>query len=415
MRRRPSRPLTTAALVLLTALATALAAPRPAHADSVLSAGGLGEPSLEENARLRALGGAGAAEHGPQTFSLVNPASIAEVEHLILEGTLMPTYRKISSLDYGSETARETALPSARALIRLPGSIVLGGAYLIGTNARFRVDRAESSGTVSSLRIDGTGGIDLIRISLARRVSPSLNLGIDYELVAGSYREEWRRAFSDTALALSRDTLETSYGQRGRFRLGAQLVRGGWSLGAVYELPRRLPLTFTQRTAGSVVERSLGDLRIPAGFVIGGDAPIGARVHVVGQYRRADWSRSSLESPLVDFRPMQRFSLGVERRRSVTPGIHAPLLDRIPLRVGATFLRWPDLLPRVGATDIAGGEAAVEEWAVSIGSGIQTQDRGGALDFSLETGSRGSKDRLGVSERFVRFAISLRVSDDTWR
>lgn len=411
--RRPIR-IAVAALCAVTLGASPWAA-RRASANSVFSPGGLGEPSLEESARLRALGGAGAAEHGPQTFSLVNPASVAEVEHLILEGTLLPTYRKIQSLDYGSESGRETAVPSARALVRLPERIVLGGAYLVGTNARFRVDRAENAGTPSTLEIDGTGGIDLIRITLARRVSPSLNLGLDYEIAAGSFREDWKRTFADTALALTRDTLETSYGQRGRFRFGAQVTRGGFALGAVLETSRRLPLTVTHRTAGSFVKESRGALTLPAGFAIGGAAPIGDRLRVVGQYRRADWSRSSLESDLVDFRPLQRFSLGIERRRSDALGLHPGLLDRVPLRFGATFLRWPDLLPLAGASDIQGGVAAVEEWAVSIGSGIQTQDKGGAIDFSLETGARGSKERLGVSERFVRLAISLRVSDDTWR
>ena len=43
------------------------------------------------------------------------------------------------------------------------------------------------------------------------------------------------------------------------------------------------------------------------------------------------------------------------------------------------------------------------------------QDRGGSIDFSLEAGSRGDKDALGLSEKFVRFAVSLQVSDDTWK
>lgn len=400
---------------LLGATPPFLASLPAARANSVFAPGGLGEPSLEESARLRALGGAGAAEHGPQSFSLVNPASIAEVEHLIIEGTVLPTYRRIQTADLGAEAARETAFPSARALIRLPGRVVLGGAYVVGTSARFRIDRTENAGTPSTLRIDGTGGMDLIRLSLARRVSPTINAGLDYEIVAGSYREEWRRVFADTALALTRDTLETSYTQRGRLRLGVQAIRGDWALGAVWETPRDLPLRETQRTAGSRVSGPAGTLRIPSGYTVGVSAPLSERMRVVGQYRRANWSRSSLASDLVDFRAMRRISFGVERRRASIAGIRAGLLDRVPLRLGATFLRWPDLLPVAGASDISGGVAGVDEWAVSVGTGVQTQDRGGALDFSLEAGSRGSRDRLGASERFVRLGISLRVSDDTWK
>ena len=168
--------------------AALIALPASARASSAYSAGGLGEPSLEEPARLRALGGAGAAEHGPRAFSLVNPASAAEVDHLILEGTVMPSMRRVSALSFPGETARETVVPSLRALVRVPGRFTLGGAYLVGTNGRFGIDRPESSGAPSTLRIDGAGGIDLIRITLARRVSPSVNLGVDYEVIVGSFR-----------------------------------------------------------------------------------------------------------------------------------------------------------------------------------------------------------------------------------
>ncbi|HEU4765301.1 MAG TPA: hypothetical protein VFT93_06570, partial [Candidatus Eisenbacteria bacterium] len=83
--------------------AALIAVPASARASSAYSAGGLGEPSLEEPARLRALGGAGAAEHGPRAFSLVNPASVAEVDHLILEGTVMPSMRRVSALSFPGE------------------------------------------------------------------------------------------------------------------------------------------------------------------------------------------------------------------------------------------------------------------------------------------------------------------------
>ena len=66
---RTARP----AIVLIAIVAWLAAAPRPGAANSVFSVGGLGEPSLEETARLRALGGAGAAAHGETGTSMVNP------------------------------------------------------------------------------------------------------------------------------------------------------------------------------------------------------------------------------------------------------------------------------------------------------------------------------------------------------
>ena len=388
------------------------AGPAPgARAGSIYSVGGLGEPSLEEGARLRALGGAGAAEHGERLFSLVNPASVAEVNHLIIEGTILPSLRRVDAGSFPSETARETSIPSLRALILLPGRVVLGGAYLVGTNARFQIDRPESAGTASDLHIEGSGGIDLIRVTLARRLSPSLNLGLDYEVIAGSFREDWTRDFADTTFETTRDTLETSYARHGRWRIGGQVHRGGWSLGGVYETARRLPLTYTQRTAGGFSQREHESIRIPSGYAVGVSGALGSRMRLVGQYRRANWNRESLASELVSFRASERYSFGVERFGAAEGGLAA----RLPLRLGVSYLRWPELLPLAGATDIGGGVKGVDEWMVALGTGFRSQDRGGAVDLALEGGSRGDRDALGVSERFLRFAVTLQVSDDTWK
>src|SRR5687767_10654333 len=393
--------------------AAALAVPAAtARAASAYSVGGLGEPSLEESARLRAMGGAGAAERGPRAFSLVNPASVAEVEHLVLEGTILPGMRRVDALSYESETARETIVPSLRALIRLPLRVILGGAYIVGTNARFGIDRPESSGTPSALRIDGTGGIDLIRVTLARRVGAAVNVGLDYEVIAGSFREDWTRDFADTSLATTRDTLETSWERHGRWRVGAQLHRGSWSVGAVYETARRLPLSLTQRTAGTLVRRERLSLRVPSGFAVGAAGAVTERLRVAAQYRRASWEREAIVSDLVDFRPMERYSLGLEW---LPPPDGRSLWNRLPLRIGGSILRWPDLLPPAGASDVLAGSVGVKEVALSIGTGIRSQDRGGSIVFALEAGTRGDRDALGLRERFLRLAVSLQVSDDTWK
>jgi hypothetical protein len=383
----------------------------PARANSVFSAGGLGEPSLEENARLRALGGAGAAEHGPSGFSMVNPASIAEARYLSIEATMLSTRRSISTNDFGSESAYESSFPSIRLVVRLPGGTVLGGSYLAGTDGQFQVDRAETTGAASFLRIEGTGGISFARLTLARRVTGAIRAGVDFDVVSGSYREEWRRDFSDPSLAQARDTLEADWDRLGRWRLGLQYARERFALGAAYETARRLPLTYRQRTTGSEVKTTGRTLEIPDGYVAGFSVGLGDRGRVVGQYRRQNWNDESLKSDLVDFRALERYSIGFERTAASLGG----RFDKLPLRLGATFLKWPDLLPRTGAADVSGGVAPVDEWAVSIGSGLLTPDGGGSFDFSLEGGRRGNQDELGARETFFRLALSLRVSDETWK
>ncbi|HSQ59027.1 MAG TPA: hypothetical protein VLT84_01120, partial [Acidobacteriota bacterium] len=393
-------------------LAAAGALAPAAEASSVYAVGGLGEPSLEESARLRAMGGAGAGEYGPDRFSLVNPASMAGVRHLLLQGSILPTYRRVSSASQ-SESATETIVPAIRALVRLPGGVVLGAAYAVGTDGSFRVDRAENAGTPSSLRIDGTGGIQFIRLGVARDLNQVFRVGLEHEIVAGYYREEWTRTFSDPSLAVSRDTLEARYERLGRWRLGTQATLRGWTVGGVVETGRRLPLTYLQRAAGTTIEESAAPLRIPSGFAAGVTGPLGGRWRVAAQYRRANWRRSSLESDLVDFRALQRLSLGFERTGSEEPG--ARWRSRLPIRFGVSYLQWPDLLPVAGATGISGGTAGVNEWTVSLGTGVMTQDKGGSLDLSLEAGTRGNRDELGVNERYVRAAVTLQVSDDTWK
>ena len=383
-----------------------------ALANSVFSSAGLGEPSLEENARLRSLGGAGAAEHGASSFSLVNPASIAEAQHLVLEATILQTRRQVTTLHYGDETGNESSFPSIRLVIRFPNGLVLGGSYLIGTNGEFQVTRPESAGTASVLRVDGRGGIDLLRATLARRLGRNLRVGVDYEVIGGSYHEEWQRSFVDPNLAATRDTLDVAWDRLGRWRLGLQWVRSWIALGAAYESGRRLPVTERQRTSGASVTVSGNSLVIPEGVVVGFELKPRSRTRFVGQYRRQEYGVGTIESDLVTFRPLERYSLGWER---LPANEGRPGLNRVPLRLGVTLLRWPDLLPVAGSSDISGGTAAIEEWAGSIGTGLRTKDGGGAIDISLEGGERGDRERLGAKETFVRFGLTLRVSDETWR
>jgi hypothetical protein len=393
------------------ALAFLLAVPAPSRANSILSIGGLGEPQLEEAARLRALGGAGVAEHGPRDISLVNPASLADVDRILLQMTLVPALRHISSAT-ATENANETTFPSARGIIALPGGIVLGGSYVAGTNSQFTVVRPENQGVPSTVQVDGSGGIDFLRVSLARRVVPALRIGMDWEVIAGSYRENWKRTFADSGIAVARDTIEVKYPKKGRFRFGAQLVKGAWALGGVYETSQGLPVEERRSTAGAVDVFSGRRLTIPTGFAVGLTAPLAERYRAVAQYRRANWSRSSLQSNLVDFRALQRFSFGIERARRSEEG---SFWRRIPIRVGAYALQWPDLLPRAGAVDLSGGSVAVNERALTLGAGLVTKDQGGGLDVSLELGTRGDKSDLGVTEKFARLGISFLVSDETWK
>ena len=174
------RVLSVLALVLTLALAAR------AFANSILSVGGLGEPQLEEAARLRALGGAGAAEHGPRDISLVNPASLSDVDRILLQLTALPAVRRISASSGVSETAYETTFPSARGVIALPAGIVLAGSYVAGTDAEFRVVRSENQGLPSTVDIEGSGGMNFLRASVARRMAPAVRVGVDWEVISGS-------------------------------------------------------------------------------------------------------------------------------------------------------------------------------------------------------------------------------------
>jgi hypothetical protein len=230
----------------------------------------------------------------------------------------------------------------------------LGGSYLTGTNAEFQIDRAESTGARSLLRIEGTGGINFARVTLARRMFRNLRAGVDYEVVGGSYREEWRRVFLDNPnLSQSRDTLEVDWDRLGRWRFGLQFVRSRFALGGSYETARRLPTTYLQRAAGARIKTTGHTLEIPSGYAAGFSLPLSSRARIVGQYRRQSWDDESLESDLVNFRALERYSFGFERAPSETGG--GGLLSKLPIRLGATLLKWPDLLPRAGAVDVSEG------------------------------------------------------------
>jgi hypothetical protein len=384
-----------------------------ARAGSVFAVGGLGEPTLQEDARIRALGGAGVAEQGPSEFSNINPASIAGSQHLALQATFLSSIRNTKSTRYGSQSAYDPSFPNIRLILKLPKRFVIGASYILGTNADFNIVRPESSGAASTLEIEGAGGIEYARLGLAHVLGKGLSAGVDYEMIGGNYSELWVRRFANPNYLTALDTLKITWDRLGRWRFGLTYAgSGGWSLGAEYETQRTLPLTFRQTTPGTVTLETGRSLTIPSGYAAGFSAPLGGRQRVVGQYQRILWDPSSLESDLVSFRWEERYSVGFERR---APARSANVLGRMPIRMGYTYLRWPDLLPVAGASDISGGTAGVTEWAVSLGSGTYTADHGGRLDFALEYGKRGNLDTLGASESFLRLSISIQVTDETWK
>src|SRR5207253_5740517 len=127
----------------------------------------------------------------------------------------------------------------------------------------------------------------------------AFRLGADWEVIAGSYRETWLRTFSDSGLVTSRDTLEVKYPRKGRFRIGAQLTRKDWAVGAVFETSQSLPVEQRRSTPGAVDFLPSRRMIYPTGLVVGGSAPLGERLRAVAQYRRANWRHSSLESDFV--------------------------------------------------------------------------------------------------------------------
>lgn len=361
---------------------------------------GLGYPTPPLDARSAALGGVGVGLLGG-TFSIANPADLAVFSEAALSVTAAP--EAVSPEGAQNDTGR-SRFPAIRAVIPVgswTGSV--GFASHLDQDWRF-TDRDTldiSAGRFPfEQRRENDGGVSAVDVSLGRSVGP-LSVGVSYQLLTGSLRQDLVRQFSVS--------VDSTLPAPARVEQNATWSYSGW------RLKGGLGLQISDRVRISGVYTWAGDLEAEPDsvVVVDGEPTTSPRTYAMPASARVGASARLTDGLLLAAGGgVTRWSeadadLREERARDVYwggGGVEYGGLDLlgVPLdvRAGARWRELPFRLP---------GRAFADERAVSMGLGTQFSGGIASLDLALELGSRGTLSRTGFEESFRRLTFTATI------
>lgn len=385
------------ALVTLGLGAIGFGLPERAQAQSLMAREGLGLPIDPLGARARGLGSAGIGLTG-WSVSPVDPAASAGLGLPSISASLRPA---TTTLTDGRE-AGFTRFPTLAVSYPLGANVfsVQAGSFF-DQEWEVRLERTLVLGGEEVPALDvysSDGGIGRVQVGWARRIVPSLAVGMSFGTHVGTIERSFTRRIQ-AAGQVSEDF--GAFGVRGRLRASGVLA----GVGAVWD---PLPLVrvggsvlwsddLTLEPSGSAAAVS-GEYSVPLQLHGGGTVGLtqDLSLHLSGAY--ADWSDINEDLDQATSKGATwSYGGGVEWGGSTVLG------RTFPLRLGARHRDLPFE---------SGGEAAFER-TLSGGFGLNLvevegeDDPRARADLGVE---RGTRDGGPVSESFWRITFTLRVS-----
>lgn len=385
----------------LTVLAACVAGTSPDRLDAQtpFTAVGLGYPVPADDARSAAMGGVGVALLGG-TVSASNPADLSVLPGLLMNVTAAP--EKVE-LDMGRDVEQSfghTRFSMMRVVVPVGRDWTLSGAV------KPLLDQDWEVLITDTLSVDGdkfpfrerrrsNGGTAAVELSGARRIGP-LSLGLSAERVVGGVEQSFRRRFDvDTAGAGGGGDGAVPQNVRAR---GAWDY-GGWRFraGASVQLSDRARVGGVATWAGELDAEPRGpserrEFDLPASVELGASVQAAENVVVGVNGGWSGWSATD-----ADLREGQ----ALDTRWG---GVGAELSG---VRLGPASLRLRGGA-RVAELPFApGGAEQATERGITLGVGAVAGPGRGRVDLSLEFGSRGDVDEVGLAEQYRRFTASF--------
>lgn len=379
---------------------TGAVAPKPAEAQTPITAVGLGVPVPSIDARAAALGGTGLGLRDG-SLSARNPADIALFGRPALGITYAPEGVSVKGPDGSLDTGR-----SRMAVLR--GAVPFDD-WAVGVAFASELDQdwqIEFSDTLSTT--DGEfpfveqrsqdGGISSVNLTAARNLG-SVALGVEYAILTGRTRQSFRREFDPavddpTAFLNSSSGSATWQYSGSRFRVGASAPLGQRvQVGADFSFAG--DLTAERDTVAGPAGTRRYDM--PAAFEAGASGRVSDRLLLVGAVGWTGWSGAEGGSDGYVASNVTWFGAGAELTGTRLLGAN------VPLRAGIRRTSLPFHAP---------GTEQPSETAVTFGLGVRVAEEKARIDFGFEFGSRGDLGSSGVEESFQRLSLSLAIFQD---
>lgn len=364
-----------------------------AGAQSLLSSQGLGLPLEPMGARSYALGGVSLGLPGPE-ISWSNPAGAVGLP----AGGLLTAFQYDS---YSATVRQESAVGgSAARLPLLLAAFPFGDRWAVSAGFGGFLDQrwgatqrdslvlgSDSISIVDVVRSDG--GVSRFRVAAARRLLPSLSLGLGADLYSGGVRRVAGRIFPNEA---EPTCCTTTWRYSG---VGA-VTSLDWNPGAALSVSASASFGGTLRAEAQDSSGRDRSYALPVRAEAGASGRVSPNLLVAATARWAGWSRLDTRlAPVGGARDTWGAGGGLEWDA-------LQLLGRaLPLRVGARYRTLP-----FGGTLVPGAEAS--ERSYSLGSGLELGGGAARGDLTLERGSRGDTGD-GLHESFWRIVFSASV------
>lgn len=379
-------------------LALFLAAPVPAAAQSLLGAGGLGVPVSAVGARGRALGNNGIGLSGAYVVPS-DPAAAADLRVPAITFTLQQSWVDLES-EVAEPTASGTRFPVIAVAypVRDVGMATISFGSVLDQRWDARLEQVVDLGSENARVTDSfssDGGVSAIRIGFAKRIAPSLAVGIN----VGRYLGDVRRVFTRSFDSLAVESNVPDYTVGGRWRFSAPTVTGGAQVDVGSFLRVAGSVTWTGSLEAEPGEGTEGPARsfdVPMELRFGATGVLAPGLQLSTSLAYADWSGTG-EGEFEGGGGVSTldFGAGLEWENGSFLG------RRAPLRLGFRRSEYPFRFDAEEATESA--------W--SAGLGLNLAESGpvalARVDFGLE---RGDRSAGALTESFWRLSMSLQVA-----
>jgi len=373
-----------------------------AYANTILSAGNLGEAGVAVDARALAMGGAATALFDGKNVNAYNPAVPASYGRAVFNLTLTRGYNSYRTA-FGRSVEISYDAPSAELTIPTGAATAATVRFAQRYNQNYDFTRPlENEGEEIGLsRRTGRGGVYEFGAGLAWAVTPAWLVGAAVGYNFGAPKDIYTKDFFAKGYSDITETVEADYkGVSGRVGVGAR-INDKWSAGAVIEGAPRWRVHEATYTEYATVRESDHIFTVPWSVGVGAAFVVGPRGRLAADARFTRWSAFKVDREPFGYRDTVTFGGGAEGR--ITTARKTFFLLRMPYRAGVFYEPWP-----------ARDRGALARVGGAVGAGyLFLNNEESRLDFTVEYSRRGSLGANGLREEFYNFYLSV-VGLETW-
>ncbi len=383
-----------------------------AYSGSAYSALGFGLGNTGINARSAGMGSISIALPDSLSLDLQAPAAwggIATVR-FSLTGNISRVYSEDinggSVDDHGRFNGAVMAVPFGR-------GIVFGVTLSPFTRMNYKWYAGDYE--TDAERLQGRGGFTQSLVGLSFPIKKNLNLGLALRGIFGKIEKHWQIDFEDPNELGASQTISDRYKGVGGSLSGSYLHKSGWSIG--FNFNSNVEISVDRQEVVKQGYKTQYDSTVTLDTKY--DLPVDFSIGIGKRFKRhsfgletAFYNWDSAEEPASitgDFQNANRISVGWEW----TPGYRAfdPRWRMFTYRAGV-YLN--DHYVKSGLQSETDSENYQPSYyGISAGIGVPYFNGLSRLDFGIEYGWMGDKQKHGVSEDFIIFTIGFNHSE-TW-